>query len=311
MMDRTDRHCRYFMRLLAPDVRLYTEMIVDQALLQGDADRLLRFDDLEHPVALQLGGSEPKYLAAAAKLGATRGYDEINLNIGCPSDRVQSGRFGACLMTEPRRVAECVAAIRAVVEIPVTLKTRIGVDDRDDYEFLRDFVGITADAGCQMFIVHARKAILAGLSPKQNREIPPLRYPVVYRLKREFPDLRILINGGIRDTEAVRDHLQHVDGVMIGRQAYSHPYWLAELQAEFLGGPHAGRSQVMAAMEAYAARELERGERLSHVTRHMLGLYTGQQGARLWRRYLSENSRRPDAPAQVITRSLEMLGQSA
>jgi tRNA-dihydrouridine synthase A len=314
MMDRTDRHCRYFMRLLAPDVRLYTEMVVDQALLHGNAERLLRFDPREHPVALQLGGSEPEALASAAKLGEQRGYDEINLNIGCPSDRVQSGKFGACLMLEAAKVASCVAAIREVVDIPVTLKTRIGVDDHEDYDFLRDFVLTTAAAGCGMFIVHARKAILAGLSPKENRTIPPLRYSTVYRLKREFPELRIVINGGIRDSRSVREHLGHVDGVMIGREAYSNPYWLVQLQTEFLddsGAASVSREAVLAEMEAYASRETAGGERLSHITRHMLGLYAGQPGARNWRRYLSEAARGADAPASAITRSLEALNRSA
>ena len=307
MMDRTDRHCRYFLRLVAPSVRLYSEMVVDQALLHGDQERFLRFDPAEHPVALQLGGSDPDTISAAAKIGADWGYDEINLNIGCPSDRVQSGKFGACLMYEPERVADCVRAIRASVDIPVTLKTRIGVDDQDSYDFLRSFVATTAEAGCEMYIVHARKAILQGLSPKENRSIPPLKYEVVYRLKNDFPDLRIILNGGVRDTAAVRDHLAQVDGVMIGRQAYSDPYWLGELQREFLAAGEyrvAERDEILAEMAEYAVRELAAGARLSHITRHLLGLYTGQPGARQWRRFLTEAARRPEAQASVIMDSL-------
>lgn len=312
MMDRTDRHFRYFLRLLAPDIRLYTEMVVDLALLHGDRDRLLGYAEVEHPVALQLGGSEPSTLAAAAAIGEQWGYDEINLNIGCPSDRVQSGRFGACLMADARRVAECVAAIRAQVNIPVSIKTRIGIDDRDDYGFLRDFVALTAEAGCRMYIVHARKAILEGLSPKENRSIPPLNYPRVYRLKRDHPDLRVIINGGIRESTEVRAHLAEVDGVMIGRQAYSNPYWMAELQAEFFGDDSMpSREEVMHGMADYAARELVSGGRLSHITRHILGLYTGCPGARDWRRYLTEESRCPDAGAEVLVNSLAALSPQA
>ena len=234
MMDWTDRHCRYFFRLLTPDTWLYSEMVTAQAVVHGDRNRLLQFDPAEHPVSLQLGGSEPEVLASATTIANELGYDEINLNIGCPSDRVQSGRFGACLMADPGRVAECVDAMRSVSTVPITVKTRIGIDDRDDYEFLQEFIEQVSMAGCNAFVVHARKAILAGLSPKENRSIPPLRYETVYRLKRERPDLAIIINGGIDSIAAVSSHLVHVDGVMIGRKAYADPFFLAELQAQVL-----------------------------------------------------------------------------
>ena len=305
MMDWTDRHCRYFFRLLSPDVRLYTEMVTATALLHGDRDRLLDYDPSEHPVALQLGGSEPDILAAATEIAGAWGYDEINLNIGCPSDRVQSGRFGACLMAEPERVAECVTAMQAVSTVPVTVKTRIGIDDRDDYEFLADFVGTVARAGCRRFIVHARKAILAGLSPKENRSIPPLRYDVVYRLKREFPDLEIVLNGGVESRAAINTHLEHVDGVMIGRKAYGDPWFLVDLRTS----DGLTREAVVAAMADYAAKQLARqpGIRLHHITRHLLGLYTGQSGARRWRRYLSERACEPAADQRVLRDSLSVF----
>jgi tRNA-dihydrouridine synthase A len=312
MLDRTDRHCRYFFRLLAPGIRLYTEMIVAQAILYGNRARLLDFDPLEHPVALQLGGSEPQKLAEAAAIGIQWGYDEINLNIGCPSDRVQSGSFGACLMSNPALVADCVSAIADRTGFPASVKTRIGIDDHDQYEFLRDFIGEVAAAGCRMFIVHARKAILSGLSPRENRTIPPLRYDVVYRLKREFPHLRIILNGGIRDSVSVGQHLQYVDGVMIGREAYSNPYWLAELQAELLPG-NAGlsREQILLQMQEYAECQLRAGIRLAHIGRHVLGLYAGQPGARHWRRFVMEQSRRPDARADILQHSLECFKATA
>jgi tRNA-dihydrouridine synthase A len=312
MLDRTDRHCRYFFRLLAPGIRLYTEMVVAQAILHGDRAWLLDFDPQEHPVALQLGGSEPQLLAEAAAIGIGWGYDEINLNIGCPSDRVQSGSFGACLMSHPGLVADCVRAIGDRTGLPASVKTRIGIDAQDHYEFLRDFVGEVAAAGCSMFIVHARKAILSGLSPRENRTIPPLRYDVVYRLKREFPELRIILNGGVRDSESVQQHLQHVDGVMIGREAYSNPWWLAELQAELLSGPAVlSREQVMLQMQEYAERQLRAGVRLAHISRHVLGLYASQPGARQWRRFVTEESRRPGASAEILSRSLGCFNAAA
>jgi len=287
MMDRTDRHLRYLLRLLAPHARMYTEMITARALLHGDAERLLRFDGAEQPVALQLGGSEPDELAVAARLGAAAGYDEINLNVGCPSDRVQAGCFGAALMLERGRVAECVRAMRAAVEVPVTVKTRLGVDEHDSYEFVRDFVGEVAAAGCTTFIVHARKAWLSGLSPKQNREIPPLDYERVYRLKREFPALAIVINGGFVTQDESAAQLAHVDGVMIGRAAYQDSWLLARLDAQLFGGVVAVEADVLAEFARYVARELTRGTPLRAMTRHLLGMRSGRAGGRRWRRELS------------------------
>ena len=286
MMDRTDRHLRYLLRLLAPHARLYTEMITARALLRGDTERLLRFDAAEHPIALQLGGSEPGELAEAARLGAAAGYDEINLNCGCPSDRVQAGCFGAALMLERARVAQCVRAMRAEVAVPVTVKTRLGVDDHDSYEFVRDFVGEVAAAGCTMFIMHARKAWLSGLSPKQNREVPPLDYARVYRLKREFPDLRIVINGGFVTLEDSVAQLTHVDGIMVGRAAYQDSWLLARLDEHLFGGSRASEAAVLTAFERYVARELAAGTPLRAMTRHLLGMRTGRAGGRRWRRDL-------------------------
>lgn len=288
MMDRTDRHLRYLLRLLAPHARLYTEMITARALLRGDTERLLRFDAAEHPVALQLGGSEPGELAVAARLGAAAGYDEINLNCGCPSDRVQAGCFGAALMLERARVAECVSAMRAEVAVPVTVKTRLGVDHHDSYEFVRDFIGEVAAAGCTTFIVHARKAWLSGLSPKQNREIPPLDYPRVYRLKREFPHLCIVINGGFVTLEDSVAQLTHVDGIMVGRAAYQDSWLLARLDEHLYGSAPAREPAVLAAFERYVARELAAGTPLRAMTRHLLGMRTGRAGGRRWRRDLVE-----------------------
>ena len=276
MMDVTDRHCRYFLRQVSARARLYTEMITTGALLHGDIHRHLDFDDAEHPVALQLGGSEPAELASCARLGEKYGYDEINLNIGCPSERVQRGAFGACLMAEPLLVGDCVKAIRDAVRIPVTVKHRIGIDRVESYDFVRDFVGKVADAGCTTFIVHARNAVLKGLSPKENREIPPLKYEYVYRLKREFPQLEIIINGGITSLSEIERHLKSVDGVMIGRAAYSNPWFLAD------GGKT--RADVVRKMHSYARS----ASSLRHVTRHMLGLYHGHPRARQWRRLLSD-----------------------
>ena len=316
MMDWTDRHCRYFFRLLSADVRLYTEMVVDQALLNGDPARLLAHDETDNPVALQLGGSDPASLAAAVRIADAHGYDEYNLNIGCPSDRVQSGRFGACLMAEPGLVADCVAAMQAATRLPVTVKTRIGIDDRDDFAFLQAFIDTVAGAGCRTFIVHARKAILSGLSPKENRTIPPLIYDRVYRLKREYPDLSIVINGGIDLLEEVQTHLQHVNGVMIGRRAYAHPYLLAELQRSILNPAQAGeplpdRRQIVMQMADYAERELTAGVRLHHITRHMLGLFAGQPAARNWRRFISEQGQLPGAGPDVLLESLNVFDAAA
>jgi tRNA-dihydrouridine synthase A len=289
MMDRSDRHFRFLTRVLAPNALLYTEMITARALLRGDAQRLLRFDAAEHPVALQLGGADPEELAAAARLGAAAGYDEINLNVGCPSDRVQAACFGAALMLDPARVAACVAAMRAAVGVPVTVKTRLGVDEHDSYEFLTAFVERVAAAGCDTFVVHARKAWLSGLSPKENREIPPLDYPRVHRLKRDFAHLCIVINGGLVDRDTALAQLEHVDGVMLGRAAYQQPWLVAELDREIHGARAApALSRVLDRYIQYIERELALGTPLRSMTRHLLGLRTGLPGGRHWRRALSE-----------------------
>jgi len=307
MMDWTDRHCRFFLRLLSPSARLYTEMITAAALAHGDAQKLLQFDTAEHPVALQLGGSDPKMMADAAALGAKAGYDEININVGCPSGRVQSGAFGACLMSSPDVVANCFQEMSAAVEVPVTVKTRIGIDDYDSYEFLQEFVQALYAAGCTTLIVHARIAILQGLSPKDNRSVPPLDYARVYQLKREFPDLNIVLNGGIATTEQALAHLAHVDGVMIGRKAYHEPYFLAELEGALFEHDdwHApSRHQLVESMIPYIERQLTRGVALHNITRHLLGLFAGQPGARAWRRHLSEYAHRPGAGIDVMYAAL-------
>ena len=291
MMDWTDRHCRSLHRMLSRHTWLYTEMVTTGALIHGDVARHLAFTPGEAPVALQLGGSEPDDLARSAKLGEQWGYDEINLNCGCPSERVQRGAFGACLMNEPQLVADCVKAMRDVVSVPVTVKHRIGVDAVEEYGFVRDFVGTIAEAGCDVFIVHARNAILKGLSPKENREIPPLKYDYAYQLKRDFPNLEIILNGGVKTLDEVEMHLQHVDGVMLGREAYHNPYVLADVDARFYGSPDAAlsREQVEEKFIEYCAAELARGTYLGGITRHALGLYRGVAGARGWRRVLSDS----------------------
>ncbi len=306
MMDWTDRHCRFFHRLLSPHARLYTEMVTAPALIHGDRERLLGFDASEHPLALQLGGSEPKELAQAARIGEQFGYDEVNLNVGCPSDRVQSGRFGACLMREPTLVAECFAAMQAAVSVPVTIKCRLGVDDQCELADLERFVETVRAAGCSVFIVHARKAWLKGLSPKDNRDIPPLNYARVHQLKRDFRELTIIVNGGIDRVEDVCMHLAHVDGVMLGRTAYHEPYRLAELEHALYGTPLPPREEVIAALRPYIEAHLARGDRLQHISRHILGLFQGLPGARAWRRHLSEHAHRVDAAYPVIARALEL-----
>ena len=311
MMDWTDRHCRYFHRLLAPSARLYTEMVTTGAVIHGDRDRLLGFDPAEHPVALQLGGSEPEDLAEAARIGAAFGYDEINLNCGCPSDRVQQGRFGACLMNEPERVRDCLAAMRAAVSVPVTIKTRIGVDDNDSEAFLRRFVESIADAGVETVIVHARKAWLKGLSPKQNREIPPLDHDRVRRLADAFPGLRVVLNGGIGTPGQAAAELEHVDGVMLGRAAYRHPWVLATAERALDGRAEADRAQVVAAMADYATEQACRGVRLAAIARHMLGLFHGRPGARAWRRTLSQNMHREGAGAALLSEALGVVSGAA
>ncbi len=311
MLDWTDRHCRYFHRLLSPHARLYTEMVTSAALVRGGQVRLLEHSHEEHPVALQLGGSDPAELATAAAMGARAGYDEINLNVGCPSDRVQSGRFGACLMREPALVGECVRAMAGAVDVPVTVKCRIGVDDQDAYADLQRFTEAMVEAGVRTLVVHARKAWLQGLSPKENREIPPLDYDRVYRLKREFPELTIVINGGITTVESVRAHLAHVDGVMLGRAAYHDPYVLAQLEADLYGTPLPGRREVLERMRIYVEAELARGTQLKHITRHILGLFQGEQGARGFRRLLSEGAHLPGADWSLIASALVPFRQAA
>ena len=305
-MDWTDRHCRYFHRRLSKRARLYTEMITAPALAHGDVPRHLDFDPAEQPLALQLGGSDPAELAHAARLGERWGYDEINLNCGCPSERVQTGSFGACLMREPALVAQCVAAMRDAVSVPITVKHRIGLDAEEDYGFVRDFVGMVADAGSRVFIVHARNAVLKGLSPKENREIPPLRYEVVRRLKRDFPTLTIVLNGGLTDYDAIARELPHVDGVMLGRAAYHDPYLLAQADRILFDedSPAPSRADVMHAMVAYASTQVARGVPLRAVARHMLGLYHGRSRGRLFRQMLSDAARLHSNDVALLSKAL-------
>jgi tRNA-dihydrouridine synthase A len=309
MMDWTDRHDRYFLRLISRRVRLYTEMITTGAILHGNRDKLLAYDPTEHPIAIQLGGSDPAELATAARIAIAWGYDEINLNVGCPSDRVQSGLFGACLMAQPQLVADCVAAMQAAVKVPVTVKTRIGIDERDSYEELVQFIGANIDAGCRTFIIHARKAWLHGLSPKENREVPPLHYDRVYRLKADFPELTLVINGGITDLQQVDDHLRKVDGVMIGRAAYQNPYLLADVDRRFFGDTcfPPSRHQIIEALLPYVEQQLATGVYLSAITRHIIGLFQGLPGARAWRRYISENAHRRGAGVEVLEAALKIV----
>lgn len=305
MMDWTDRHCRYFHRLLTKQARLYTEMLTTGALIHGDRTRHLEFNREEHPIALQLGGSDRADLATVAKLGEDWGYNEINLNCGCPSERVQRGSFGACLMAEPALVADCVKAMVDVVDIPVTVKHRIGIDAIDSYDFVRDFVGTVSEAGCNVFIVHARNAILKGLSPKENREIPPLKYATVYQLKKDFPQLTIVLNGGVNSSVDMHEHLRHLDGVMIGREAYHNPYWLSTWDHAFFGGAlsFCEREDIEAAMEAYIAKNVAKKSdfHIHNVRRHMVGLYKGLPGARAWRRKITGNDIERVAQALALT----------
>jgi tRNA-dihydrouridine synthase A len=302
MMDWTDRHCRYFLRLFSAHTLLYTEMVTTGALIHGDTRRFLSFNPGEQPLALQLGGCDPKDLANCARLGEEAGYQEINLNAGCPSDRVQRGRIGACLMAEPELVAECMAAMQNAVTIPVTIKCRIGIDDHDSLEFLERFVDTVRQAGTRCFIIHARIAILEGLSPKENREIPPLNYERVFAIKERFPDLEVVINGGIQTLEQASELLMKVDGVMVGRQAYQHPALLAAVDQTLFGSSIMAysESEVLERFEDYVRAELSRGTPLKHMTRHILGLFQGQPGAKLFRRYLSENAHKPDAGIETL-----------
>jgi tRNA-dihydrouridine synthase A len=311
MMDWTDTHCRAFHRILAPNARLYTEMVHANAVVLGDRAKLLAMDPSEHPVALQLGGSEPELLAQATRIAADWGFDEVNLNCGCPSDRVQAGRFGACLMREPALVADCVRAMiegvrgSARPDVPVTVKCRLGVDEDDDFALFRGFVDTVAEAGCRLFVVHCRNAWLKGLSPKENREVPPLKYDWAYRLKRERPDLEVVVNGGIVDVDAALAHLRESDGVMLGRAAYHDPYVLHRLDVAVHGGEVRPREDLLRAFEPYVRAQLGRGVFLKHITRHVLGLFHGQPGGRMFRQVLSEGAHRPGADWSLVERALD------
>ena len=309
MMDWTDRHCRFFLRLMSKHALLYTEMVTTGALLHGDAERFLRHDDTEHPLALQLGGSTPADLAACARLAQAAGYDEVNLNVGCPSDRVQNNMIGACLMAHPALVAECVKAMRDAVSIPVTVKHRIGINGRDSYAQLCDFVGTVRDAGCESFTVHARIAILEGLSPKENRDIPPLRYDVVSQLKADFPELEIVLNGGIKTLEECHAHLQVFDGVMLGREAYHNSYLLAEVDQQLFGSaePIITRAQVLEQLRPYIATHIASGGSMHHITRHILGLGQGFPGARRFRQLLSADIHKAKDPLALLDQAAELL----
>lgn len=308
MMDWTDRHDRYFLRLISLHSLLYTEMITTHALMHGDRDRLLGFTPAELPLALQLGGCDPADLAYCARLAEDKGFSEVNLNVGCPSDRVQHARFGACLMAEPALVAECIDRMQRAVKLPVTVKTRIGIDHQDSYQHLRNFVETIAATGCTVFIIHARKAWLQGLSPKQNREIPPLQYDVVARLKQDFPALTIVLNGGIKTLDAVKEHLAVFDGVMLGREAYHNPYFLASIEQDiFHHSDVLSREETVAALIPYIKSCLTQGNRLHSVTRHILGLFKGEQGAAHWRRYLSQHANLPSADVAVLEEALRVM----
>ncbi len=305
MLDWTDRHCRYFHRLMSKNTLLYTEMVTTGAILHGKGD-YLGFSEQEHPVALQLGGSDPQALAECAKRAEDLGYDEVNLNVGCPSDRVQNGRFGACLMAEPHLVAECVTQMQQQVGIPVTVKTRIGIDQQDSYPFLQSFIETVARAGCETFIIHARKAWLSGLSPKQNRDIPPLDYQRAYQVKNDYPQLTISVNGGISDLDQAKSHLKYLDGVMLGREVYQNPYILAQVDQRIFDAARepVTRHQVVELMLPYIEQHLANGGRLQHISRHMLGLFQGCVGARAWRRHLSENAHKSGAGTALIQEAL-------
>jgi len=305
MMDWTDRHERFFLRLISKHTLLYTEMLTTAAILHGNKNNLLDFNAEEHPIAIQLGGSDPAALAACSKISEEWGYNQINLNVGCPSDRVQAGRFGACLMAEPRLVAECIGAMLDVTELPVTVKCRIGIDEMDSYSEFAQFIGIIALTGCEVFIIHARKAWLNGLSPKQNRDIPPLRYDYVYRLKRDYPELHIVLNGGVSSLSEVSEHLNHVDGVMLGRSVYHNPFILKDIDRQFYHDNqdqrlNLSRKQILEQYYPYIEKELVGGVPLGSISRHIIGLFHGCAGARSWRRYISENSHKPGAGVEVL-----------
>jgi tRNA-dihydrouridine synthase A len=312
MMDWTDRHCRYFHRLLVPGAVLYTEMVTTGAILHGDRDHLLAFDPAEHPLALQLGGSDPEELARCAQIAQARGFDEVNLNIGCPSDRVQKGRFGACLMREPELVRDCLAAMLAVVDIPVTVKTRLGVDELDSYAYFSDFAHCLAQSGCTIFIVHARKAWLSGLSPKENREVPELRYDWVYRLKQESPHLTVVLNGGVASASDAVAHLAQLDGVMLGRAAYHNPWLLSECSLLIHGQSGLpDRLTAVLAMSRYIEQQLAASVPVKNISRHLLGLFQGLPGARSWRRYISDQAHKDDANGRLLIRAMQQMQAAA
>lgn len=310
MLDWTDHHERRFLRVLSQHTMLYTEMVTTGALIHGEAKRYLRFNKEEHPVALQLGGSDPQDMAVCAKMAEDEGYDEVNINVGCPSERVQNGAFGACLMAEPELVAENVLAMQEAVDIPVTVKNRIAIDEMDEYESIHRFLSIVSEAGCNTFIVHARKAWLKGLSPKQNRDIPPLNYELVYQMKREFPGLEIIINGGIKTLDECEEHLKHVDGVMVGREAYHNPYMMIDVDQRLYGDSGnivPTRMEVLESYIDYMEQQLSQDVHLKHMSRHLLGLFTGQAGAKAWRRYISENAHKEGAGIEVIRKAASFL----
>lgn len=309
MLDWTDRHERYFLRLISQHALLYTEMVTTGAIIFGDRDRYLQFNNEEQPVSLQLGGSDVKHLAECTKIAEDYGYDEVNLNLGCPSNRVQNGSFGACMMAEPELVGECISAMQQAVKIPVSAKTRIGIDDKDSFEELVHFVGTLHEAGCENFVIHARKAILNGLSPKENRTIPPLKYDVVYKIKELFPQCHISLNGGVKTLGDTLQHLKHVDGVMMGREAYHNPYLLSEVDRLIFNDDHTvlTRHQLVESMFPYIEKEMAKGVRLQSIVRHILGVFQGVKGTKAWKRYLSENAHKADAGLDVLKHALALV----
>lgn len=310
MLDWTDRHERYFLRLISRHAYLYTEMVTTGALIYGNSDRYLQFNHQEQPVALQLGGSDPEALVECVKMAEDYGYNEVNINVGCPSERVQKGAFGACLMAEPELIADCVDAMRSVVKIPITVKNRIGIDEQDEEQSLREFIDIVSQSGCETFIIHARKAWLKGLSPKENRDVPPLNYELVYQIKDEHPHLEIIINGGIKTIESSLEHLQQVDGVMLGREVYHNPYLMMQVDESIYadGGKVLSRRQILEQYFSYIEQQMGQGVYLKHLSRHLLGLFQGQPGAKAWRRYISENAHKEGAGIEVLEQAMKLIG---
>ena len=310
MLDWTDRHERYFLRLISRHAYLYTEMVTTGALIYGNSDRYLQFNHQEQPVALQLGGSDPEALVECVKMAEDYGYNEVNINVGCPSERVQKGAFGACLMAEPELIADCVDAMRSVVKIPITVKNRIGIDEQDEEQSLREFIDIVSQSGCETFIIHARKAWLKGLSPKENRDVPPLNYELVYQIKDEYPHLEIIINGGIKTIESSLEHLQQVDGVMLGREVYHNPYLMMQVDESIYadGGKVLSRRQILEQYFSYIEQQMGQGVYLKHLSRHLLGLFQGQPGAKAWRRYISENAHKKGAGIEVLEQAMKLVG---